>query len=215
MLKYLQEILISCVVAIIFCAITIFFSGNVIAGISVFTAVLVTFNFVLSRYETRTEAPVELKVIERDNTHFFLVSITNTGGKTIYLDKGGVKTKDGIIVDFDEEVSVRLPEKPEPKKSKYGFLSIMDDLHLNLKPLPMIKSHWANIVQPGDAQNTRKEVWKVLSLLIDKKTPPGEKLELKGFFTDQLNHEYESEWMQFNRVSLVEIAKADIKNKTG
>ena len=215
MLKYLQEILISCVVAIILCAITILFIGNVIAGISVFTAVLVTFNFVLNRYETRKEAPVELKIIERDKTHFFLVSIVNTGGKTIYLDKGGVKTKDGIIVDFDEEVSFRLPEKAEPKKSKSGFLSFINDLPLNLKPLPMIKRQGANIVQPGDAQNTRKEVWKVLSLLIDKKTPSGEKFELKGFFTDQLNHEYESGWMQFNRVSLVEMAKADLKNKTG
>ena len=142
------------------------------------------------------------------------MSIANTGGKTIYLDKWGIKTKNGIVVDFDEEVSVKLPEKPKPKKGKYGFPSVLDNLELNLKPIPMIKSHWARIVQPGDAQDTRKEVWEVISLLIDKKVPSGEILELKGFFTDQLNHEYESKWMQFKPAYLVEMAKSDVKNKT-
>jgi len=62
MLKYLREIVISDIVAIILCAVTIFFTSNVIAGISVFTAVLVTINFVLNRYETRKDASVKLKL---------------------------------------------------------------------------------------------------------------------------------------------------------
>jgi len=144
-----------------------------------------------------------------------LVSIANTGGKTIYLDKCGVKTKEGVIVDFDEEVNVTLPEKPKPKKSTYGFPSFIDELELNLKPFPKIKTIESHIVKPGDAQDRRKEVWEVISLLIDKKSPSCEILELKGFFTDQLNHECESEWMQFNSVALVEMAKGDMKNRTG
>lgn len=211
MLKYLREILISAIVGSILCVVTIFFTSNVIAGISVLTAVIVIINFILNRYETRNEASVELKIIESGKTHSFLVSIVNTGGKTIYLDKCGMKTKGGIIIDFDEEVNVKLQKKSKQKISKFGFPSLMDDMEFNFE-LPKIKPIGADVVNPGNAKDTRKEVWEVLHLLLDKKAPPCEILEVKGFFTDQLNQEYESEWMKFTSASLIETAKKDIGN---
>jgi hypothetical protein len=213
MLKYLQEILFSALIGIILCGVTIFFTSNVIAGISVLTAVIVIINFILNRFETRNEASVELKIIDSGKTHSFLVSIVNTGGKTIYLDKGGIKTKGGIVIDFDEVVNVKLQKKSKPKTSKFGFSSLMDEVEYNLE-LPKIKPIGSDIVKPGNAQGTRKEVWEVLYLLIDKKAPPCETLELKGFFTDQLNQEYESEWMKFSSASLIETTKKDIENQT-
>jgi len=210
--KYLLEILLSAIVSIILFGVTIYFTGNVFAGISVITAALVIINFVLNRYETRNEASVELKIIEKENTHFFLVSIANTGGKTIYLDKGGVKTKENIVVDFDE-VNVEIPVKPKPKKSNSGFPFLVPELELNLRPLPAIKPFLSHVVNPGSAQGTRKEVWKVIWHLIDRKSPSCEILELKGFFTDQLNQQYESGWMQFDSKSLVDLAKKDMENK--
>jgi hypothetical protein len=213
MLKYLREILISAFVGIILCVVTIFFTSNVIAGVSVLTAAIVIINFTLNRYETRNEASVELKIIESGKTHSFLVSIVNTGGKTIYLDKGGMKTKGGIIIDFDEEVNVKLQKKSKPKTSNFGFPSLMDGVEYNLE-LPKIKPLGSDIVKPGNAQGTRKEVWEVIYLLLDKKAPACEILELKGFFTDQLNQEYESEWMIFTIASLLETAKKDMENQT-
>jgi len=209
MLKYLQEIFISVVVSIILFAVVTFFTGNIVAGISVFTAVLVIINFILNRYETRNDATVELKITNKEKTPFFSISIVNTGGKTIYLDNGGVKTKDGTIVDFDEEPKNEIVVKKEPKKHKMGFPFLdnpPDSLEYNLK-IPKLKIPASSIVNPGDAKSDRKEVWEVLSLLTDKKVQPSAILELKGFFNDHLNHEYESEWVRFDIQTLIQEMK--------
>ena len=215
MSKYLREIFISVIVSSILFAAVTFFTGSIVAGISVFTAVLVTINFILNRYETRNDATVELKITHKENTSFFSVSIVNTGGKIIYLDKGGVKTKDGTIVDFDEEPKTETVVKTEPKKPKTGFPFLnnpLDSLDYNLK-MPKLKIPAFFIVNPGDAKFIRKEAWEVISLLIDKKVQSSETLELKGFFTDQLNHEYESEWLQFNTKTLVDTVIQEMENK--
>lgn len=222
--KYLLEILISVIVSVILFVGIFYYTGNIVASISVITLVLVSISFVIGRYENRTEAIVDLEFIEREKIHFFVVSITNTGGKTIYLDRCGVKTKNGIIIDFDEEPPYNLPPKPKPKKPTTGNL-LLDNLNYNLNLLPAkmvmpkIKSFMASIVNPGNAQNDRKELWEVLALIGDKvtnnkKAPVGKILELKGFFTDQLNNEYESEeWIQFNSQMLTELMHQDIQNK--
>ncbi|MFA6362895.1 hypothetical protein [Methanoregula sp.] len=212
MLKYLREIFISVIVSIILFAVVTFFTGSVVAGISVFTAVLVTINFILNRYETRNDATVELKITNKENTPFFSVSIVNTGGKIIYLDKGGVKTKEGIIVDFDEEVKTEIVAKKEPKKPKssFPFLDSLPDYNLKL---PALKLPAFFIVNPGDAKTFSKKGAEVLTLLTNKKVQPSKILELKGFFTDQLNHEYESEWVQFDVKPLVESILQDMNNR--
>jgi hypothetical protein len=212
MLKYLREIFISVIVSSILFAVVTFFTGSIVAGISVFTAVLVTINFILNRFETRNDATVELKITNKENTSFFSVSIVNTGGKIIYLDKGGVKTKEGTIVDFDEEVKTEIVVKKDPKKPRSSISFLDSHLDYNLK-LPAIKLPAFFIVNPGDAKSIRKEAWEVISLLIDKKAQSSETLELKGFFTDQLNHEYESEWVQFNTKMLVDSVIQEMKNK--
>jgi hypothetical protein len=222
--KYLLEIIISVIVSIILFAVIFYYTGNIVASISVITLVLVSISFIIGRYENRTDAIVDLELIEKGKTHHFVLSITNTGGKTIYLDKCGVKTKDGIIIDFDEEPPYNLPPKPKPKKPTTGN-PLLDSMNYNLNPLPAnivmpkIKSFMASIANPGNAQDERKELWEVLALLndkiiINKKATVGKILELQGFFIDQLNHEYESEWIQFDSQMLTELVKQDIQNKT-
>jgi hypothetical protein len=213
MLKYLREIFISVEVSIILFIVVTFFTGSIVAGISVFTAVLVTINFILNRYETRNDAIVELKITKKENIPFFSISIINTGGKTIYLEKGGVKTKEGTIVDFDEEVKPHVKKEPEKPKSIFPILDTLNSFNYNLK-IPKFKHPASYIVNPGAAQSMSKEGWEVISLLIEKKDQSGEPLELKGFFTDQLNHQYESEeWLQLDTKAVVELINPVAENK--
>lgn len=220
--KYLLQIIISIIVSLILFIGIFCYTGNFFASISVITLVLVVISFIISRYENRTEAIVELKFIEKDKFHFFVVSIVNTGGKTIYLDKCGLKTKSGIFIDFDEEPPYDLP--PKPKKRTTGN-PLFDNSRYTLNPplanmvMPKIKPVMASIVNPGNSQSDRKELWEVLALISkrgtsNKKESDGGILELKGFVIDQLRNEYESnEWMQFNFQMLIELMHQDIQNK--
>ncbi|WP_292370945.1 hypothetical protein [Methanoregula sp. UBA64] len=220
--KYLLQIIGSIIVSLILFICIFYYTGNIVASISVITLVLVVISFIIGRYENRTDAIVDLKFIEKDKFHFFEVSIVNTGGKTIYLDKCGVKTKNGIIIDFDEEPPYDLPPKPKKPANKNPTLNNLSytlDLPVTEIVMPKIKPFMASIVNPGNAQNDRKELWEVLELIgdkiiLNKKNLVGEVLELKGFVTDQLHNEYESEeWIQFNSQMLTELAQQDIQNK--
>jgi hypothetical protein len=213
MLKYKREIFVSIIVSGILFAIVTTVTGSIVAGISVFTAVLVTINFILNRYETRNEATVELKITVKDKIPYLSVSIVNTGGKTIYLDKGGIETKEGVIIDFDEEPKPELITKPEPKKPKSAFPFLynpLDSLNYNLK-MPKFKISAFSIVNPGDAKSERKEVNEVIALFIEKKVAITENFELKGYFTDQLNHRYESEWIRFDKQTVLQEMKNNEK----
>ncbi|MFA5331468.1 MAG: hypothetical protein WC342_03735 [Methanoregula sp.] len=220
--KYLLEIIISIIVSLILFIGIFYYTGNIVASISVITLVLVVISFIIGRYENRTDAIVDLKFIEKDKFHFFVVSIVNTGGKTIYLDKCGVKTKNGIIIDFDEDPPYDL--LPKPKKRTTGN-PLYDNLNYSLNPplanvvMPKIKSIMATIVNPGSSQSDRKELWEFLALISEKVTSNKRitddgMLELKGFVLDQLHNEYESsEWMQFNFQMLIKLMHQDIQNK--
>ena len=206
MIKYEREIFVSIIISGILFAIVTIFTGSIIAGISIFTAVLVTINFILSRYETRNEATVELKITVKDKIPYLSLLIVNTGGKTIYLDKSGIVTNDGVVIDFDEEPKPELITKPEPKKPKtaFPFLSTsLESQNYNLKT-PKFKAPTFSLVNPGDAKSERKEVTEVIELFIEKKVALTEDFELKGFFTDQLNHRYESEWIRFDKQTVLQ-----------
>ena len=210
---------ISIFIASILPAIIIYYTGNVLAGVSVFTAVLVFINFGISRVEARNDYKMEFKFVEKGDFHSFVVSISNTGGKTIYLANGGVKTKEGAIVDFNEIIDIDLSPRPQKSNNTRSFLIPQLEFHEELfnRRMQKIKPIGSDIVQPGRSNTIQIELWEFIALLLQKqKNLDSDIIELKGFFTNQLNEEYESdEWMQFNLPSLCVIAKKEMEIKMG
>jgi hypothetical protein len=194
------EIVIPILVSVLLFGIISIPTGNIAIGLSIFTAALVITNYIFSRYDARTDSSLELKFLEDEDGHFFEVSIANTGGKTIYLDQRGIKTKEGITVDFYEE-----PKREIPKPNKSNPFSPY--FEMPLLRMPKIKPINANTVEPGSANVTRMTVKELLFLLDEKDAIHGESIELKGFYTNQLGEEFGTdEWKDFSIESLFKMA---------
>jgi hypothetical protein len=213
MTKYLKEITISLVVSIVAFAVVAYTSGNIIASISVFTAVLVTINFILNRYESRNEAIVYFELINDDEGKpKFSVSLVNTGGKTIYFDTVGLKMRDGTIIDFDDDWRDKEPPPPpeKPKINRFGFsIPTLTMPMLRTPVLPTIRPIGFFSIYPGDARTVSKKVYDVLQLLRSKNYQFQDTLEIQGIFIDRLNYEHISEWKQFNLKELFDSIKKE------
>jgi len=141
--------------------------NNIAASISIFAAILVVIQFILNRYENRVEISLKMHLEVDDNGPFLRISITNSGGKTIYLKSGGIISEEKIKVDFDAEVPNNRPLFSANLRNIFPF-----DL------------------MPGQTKTIRKETYKILLLLKEKEWRICENFTLKGYFIDQLNREY-------------------------
>lgn len=182
-MKYSLEIFLSIILSLILAMVANFFTCNIVLSASIFTASLVTIQFLINRYENRLDVIVKMQII-KDNNNEFLVSIKNNGGKTLYLESGGIKTKEGVIVDFDEQVK-------QDRESPFYIC-----------PRPMLPY----TLNPGQSKNVYRSISDVLRLLKQYNFNFSTDLEIKGFFKDQLDRTYEApQFEKYNIEKLFEM----------
>jgi hypothetical protein len=199
-MKYYYELFLSIITSLVFSIIAYYFTNNIVVIAAVFTASLVTIQFLLNRYENRMDVIVEMGIEMYDDKNGFFISIKNNGGKTLYLNSGGIITKEGIIVDFDDKVEY---DGEVVEKQKIGFLS----LPLVFPKMPKLPQLIPNYLNPGQSKKIRITMLEFLSLLRKNNWQFATEIEIKGFFKDQLDRTYKtSQFDKYDMKNLFELA---------
>lgn len=141
---------------------------NPVAGMSAFLIFFTIIQFSISNYDNRVDTKVETILSELKYGSLETgVKITNTGGKTIYLNVAGIITDDGVFIDFEDD-----PDKNDPMY-----------MHVNNPKLPAI-------LNPGDAKSLWMDNTTILRLLCMKKYSIKNEFKFKGVFIDKMKNEY-------------------------
>ncbi|MFA4850531.1 MAG: hypothetical protein WC626_12460 [Methanoregula sp.] len=211
-MKYLNEFIFSFFFSIILSITVIYFTNNIVAGIGIFTALLVSSQFLLNRYENRIDVQIDAKIKKQDTNFQLSISIINKGGKTIYLKSGGIITNDSLIFDFDDkkreskkitqtnDVVEKKPKQKEPWAINIPELIPIDFSTTFVMPL------FPFTLNPGQSMTISRDFADILEFLKEKDRQGSNLLEFKGFFRDQLNREYISESV-YNFKELFDLAK--------
>jgi len=155
-MKYLKEFILSFFTSIILSTIGVYITNNIVAGIGIFTASLVSSQFLLNRYENRIDVKIEAKITQYQTEKRLSVSIINKGGKTIYLKSGGIITQDRLILDFDDvNKKIRknnnadtVVENKSRQNNPLGILKMMEPLALN-SVMSFVKPYFPFTLNPG------------------------------------------------------------------
>lgn len=222
MMEYLQEYVPSLIASTILLIIVTYFTNNIVAGLGIFTASLVSIQFLINRYENRIEAEIEVKISKADEETELLVSIINKGGKTIYLKSGGIIIKEGLIFDFDEKIQPKKTtqssgenvseKKPVSRKSVMGWpgISLPTFPKIDIPEIVMptwIPPFFPKTLNPGQSITIYRNVRDIFSFLVANEWNQSD-LYFKGFFKDQLNREYTSpDYLKYSIRELWDLVK--------
>jgi hypothetical protein len=209
-MKYLLQFFPAFIASIILLLIVTYFTNNLVAGIGIFTASLVSIQFLLNRYENRIDTEIEVKISKIDTKNELIVSIINKGGKTLYLKSGGIFIKDGLTFDFDDKIKYKKTTqdngakvektKSATRMSVKGLLGVTIPIIPKIEMPEMImpdmseliwKPFFPTTLNPGQSKTIYRDVKDILSFLAANNWKEPD-IYFKGFFKDQLNREYAS-----------------------
>jgi hypothetical protein len=197
-------------------------TNNIVAGFGIFTASLVSIQFLINRYENRIETEIEVKISKADEENELLVSIINKGGKTIYLKSGGIIIKEGLIFDFDEKIKPKKTtqstgenvgdKKPATRMSVTGWpgisLPIIPKFEMPEIVMPDLSTpFFPDTLNPGQSITIYRTVKDIFSFLVANEWEESD-IYFKGFFKDQLNREYTSpDYLKYSIKDLWDLMK--------
>lgn len=221
-MKYLQEFVPSLIASTILLMIVTYATNNIVAGLGIFTASLVSIQFLINRYENRIETEIEVKISKTDEDNELLVSIINKGGKTIYLKSGGIIIKEGLIFDFDEKIKPKKTtqssgenvneKKPATRMSVPGLpgisLPIIPIIEMPEIVMPDLSTpFFPDTLNPGQSITIYRKVKDIFSFLAANEWKESD-FYFKGFFKDQLNREYTSpDYLKYSLKELLDLMK--------
>ena len=157
-------------------------------GISIFSAVFLTIQFIFYCYDNRIDWITKTNVYRSDSSkkNRTSIKIINTGGKTLHLNSGGIITDDGIFIDFDEDPETYDDDNPtNPLDSMFGA-------HIG-KIRPMPNYIFPASISSGDAKSCSIDNMDLLMLLMKHKWADRSKMSMKAVFYNQLDEELSSE----------------------
>lgn len=186
--RYQFRIIIALLISSISYLTVSYIKSDFFVGLSIFSAVFLTIQFIFYCYDNRIDCITKTNVYRSDSSkkNRTSIKIINTGGKTLHLKSGGIITEDGFFIDFDED-----PETYDDDNSTNSSDSIFGTHIGKIRPMP--NYFFPVSISPGDAKSCSIDNMDILKLLLKHKWAERGDLSMKAVFYNQFDEELSSE----------------------